>query len=52
MFGAAAPDGGLDLIERSNARQRLGSNRRGAYFGDVEQLAAQMRPAKQSVSFA
>src|SRR5262245_56087629 len=43
---AHSPDRLLDCIERGNAFERLARDRRIAALGDVEEPAAQMRPAE------
>src|SRR5215470_6918876 len=46
FIGAHSPDRLLDCIERGNAFERLARDRRIAALGDVEEPAAQMRPAE------
>src|SRR5262245_64892918 len=46
FIGAHSPDRLLDCIERGNAFERFARDRRIAALGDVEEPAAQMRPAE------
>src|SRR5512144_2252683 len=46
LFGAAGAYGGLDVVERGDAAQRLGRDRRRAGLGQVVEAPPHMAPAE------